>query len=76
MTMRSAIKTPHPPIQPTRGLKARVAQVKVAPQSGSALFICWKPMEMNHIGTNAQIVTIGACRPMATTTNPRVAARL
>ena len=74
--MMSAAMTPQPPIQPTRGLNALVAHVKVAPQSGSALFICWKAREMNHIGKKAQMVTIGACTPIATTTKPSVAARL
>jgi hypothetical protein len=41
-------------------VKARVAQVKVAPQSGSARFICWKAMEMKNIGTKARMVTIGS----------------
>jgi len=50
--------------------------VNVAPQSGSALFICWKAIEMKNIGTKARIATIGACTPIATTTNPSVAARL
>ena len=76
MTMMSAASTPQPPIQPTRGVKALVAQVKVAPQSGSALFICWKAMEMKNMGTKARMVTIGAWSPMATTTKPSVAARL
>ena len=39
MTRTSAATMPQPPAQPSRGLKARVAQVKVVPQSGSALFI-------------------------------------
>lgn len=33
MTMMSATMMPQPPIQPVRGPKARVAQVKVVPQS-------------------------------------------
>ena len=41
MTMTSAAMIPHPPIQPARGPNARVAQVKVVPQSGSARFSCW-----------------------------------
>ena len=41
MTMTSAAMMPQPPIQPTLGPKARVAQVNVVPQSGSALFSCW-----------------------------------
>jgi len=31
---------------------------------------------MKNIGTNARMATMGACTPMATTTKPRVAARL
>jgi hypothetical protein len=53
-----------------------VAHVKLAPQSGSALFICWNASETKNMGMNARMVTMGACRPIATTTNPRVAARL
>ena len=40
MTMTSAAMMPHPPSHPTRGPNARVAQVKVVPQSGSARFNC------------------------------------
>ena len=36
MTRRSAATMPQPPIQPVLGPKARAAQVKVVPQSGSA----------------------------------------
>ena len=39
MTMTSAAMMPQPPHQPVFGPKARVAQVNVVPQSGSALFI-------------------------------------
>jgi hypothetical protein len=35
--MTSAAITPQPPIQPVQDPKARAAQVKVVPQSGSAL---------------------------------------
>ena len=38
MTSTSAAMMPQPPAQPVRGPKARAAQVKVVPQSGSALF--------------------------------------
>ena len=38
MTRMSAAMMPHPPAQPVRGPNARVAQVNVVPQSGSALF--------------------------------------
>ena len=41
MTMTSAAMMPQPPIQPARGPNARVAHVKVVPQSGSALLSCW-----------------------------------
>ncbi len=37
MTRTSAAMIPHPPSQPTMGLKARVPHVNVVPQSGSAL---------------------------------------
>ena len=76
MTMMSAARTPQPPNPPTRGENARVDHVKVAPQSGSALFICWKAIETKNIGTKASTVTMGACTPIATTTKPSVAAKL
>ena len=38
MTRMSAATMAQPPAQPVRGPKARVAQVNVVPQSGSALF--------------------------------------
>ena len=38
MTSTSAAMMPQPPAQPVRGPNARVAQVNVVPQSGSALF--------------------------------------
>ncbi len=38
MTRMSAATIPQPPNHPVFGPKARVAQVKVVPQSGSALF--------------------------------------
>ena len=38
MTSTSAAMMPQPPIQPVLGPNARVAQVNVVPQSGSALF--------------------------------------
>ena len=38
MTRMSAATMPQPPIHPVFGPNARVAQVKVVPQSGSALF--------------------------------------
>ena len=41
MTITSAAMMPQPPIHPAHGPKARVAQVNVVPQSGSALFSCW-----------------------------------
>ena len=37
ITRMSAAMIPHPPSHPVLGPKARVAQVKVVPQSGSAL---------------------------------------
>ena len=38
MTRTSATMIPQPPAQPVFGPNARVAQVNVVPQSGSALF--------------------------------------
>ncbi len=38
ITITSAAKMPQPPIQPQEAPNARVAQVKVVPQSGSASF--------------------------------------
>ena len=38
MTRTSAAMIPQPPAQPVHGRNARVAQVNVVPQSGSALF--------------------------------------
>ena len=38
MTRMSAATMPQPPAQPVFGPNARVAQVNVVPQSGSALF--------------------------------------
>ena len=38
ITRMSATMIPQPPAQPVFGPNARVAQVKVVPQSGSALF--------------------------------------
>ena len=38
MTRMSEARIPQPPSQPVLGPKARAAQVKVVPQSGSALF--------------------------------------
>ena len=40
ITSTSAAMIPQPPIQPAFGPNALVAQVKVVPQSGSALFSC------------------------------------
>ena len=41
MTITSAAMIPHPPSQPVIGPNARVAQVNVVPQSGSARFSSW-----------------------------------
>ncbi len=38
ITKMSAPTIPHPPMNPVFGPNARVAQVNVVPQSGSALF--------------------------------------
>ena len=76
MTRMSAARMPQPPIQPVFGPNARVAQVKVVPQSGSALFNSWYPIAVNSIGTNARMTTIGDCTPTNATMKPSVAARL
>ncbi len=73
----SATTIPQPPHHPVLGPKARVPQVKVVPQSGSALFNALYPYETHNMGMKAMIVMIGACSPLiAMTTKPRVAARL
>ncbi len=41
MTITSATMMPQPPIQPATGPKALDAQVKVVPQSASALLSSW-----------------------------------
>src|SRR6516164_5053670 len=76
MTSTSAARIAQPPAQPVFGPKARVAQVNVVPQSGSALFISLYPIEQNSIGTNASTATAGDCRATAPTTNTSVAAML
>src|SRR3954447_4991964 len=79
--MTSAAMIPHPPSHPVTGPNARVAQVNVVPQSGSARFSSWYATAMRYIGTNASRMIAGALTParMApppATTNPRLAARL
>ena len=76
MTSTSATTIAQPPCQPVFGPKARVAQVKVVPQSGSALFSSLYPIEVSSIGTKARTATAGDCSPTAATTKARVAARL
>src|SRR4051794_2054701 len=81
ITMTSAAMIPQPPSQPVTGPNARVAQVNVVPQSGSARFSSWYATAMRYIGTNASRMIAGALTParMApppATTNPRLAARL
>src|SRR5262249_36972527 len=76
MTRTSAAMIPQPPAQPVLGLNARVAQVNVVPQSGSALFSSLYPIEQNSIGTNARTATAGDCSATAPTTNTSVAAVL
>src|ERR1700709_1025375 len=53
MTMTSAAMIPQPPIQPVFGPNARAAQVKVVPQSGSALLSSWYATAMRYMGMNA-----------------------
>ncbi len=76
MTRMSDARMPQPPIQPVRGPNARVAQVKVVPQSGSALFSSLYPIEMKSMGTKAISTTSGEIRPQKAAMAPRVAARL
>ncbi|MDF3049787.1 MAG: hypothetical protein K0R87_1425 [Pseudonocardia sp.] len=61
-----------PPIQPTQGPKARPAQVKVVPQSGSALFSSLYATAIRTIGTKATSMTAGAFSPTSTTSTPRL----
>ena len=63
MTRTSAAMMPQPPSQPTHGLKVRVAQVNVVPQSGSALLSSLYPMETKSMGTNASTTMIGESTP-------------
>src|ERR1700735_2846383 len=76
LTRMSAATVAQPPDQPTEGPNARVPQMKVVPQSGSALFSSLKPIEHSSIGTNASTATSGALSPTAATTKNSVAARL
>ena len=55
-----ATATPHPPSHPTQGPNAFVAQVKVVPQSGTALLSSRYANAMKSIGTNATMKAIGA----------------
>ena len=76
ITRTSAATTPQPPAQPVFGPNARVAQMNVVPQSGSALFSSLKPIEHSSMGTNASTATSGDFSPTAATTKNSVAARL
>ena len=76
MTRTSAATTAQPPAQPVLGPNARVDQMKVVPQSGSALFSSLKPIEQSSMGTNASSATSGDFNPTAATTKNSVAARL
>ncbi len=76
MTRMSAAMMAQPPAQPVLGPNARVAQVNVVPQSGSALFSSLYPIEVSSMGTKASTATMGDPRPTAATMKPRVAARL
>ena len=76
MTRMSAATVAQPPAQPIDGPNARVPQMNVVPQSGSALFSSLKPIEHSSIGTNASTATSGDFSPTAATTKNSVAARL
>ncbi len=76
MTRTSAATIAQPPAQPVFGPNAREAQVKVVPQSGSALFSSLYPMEVRKIGMNAITATMGEPSPTTATMKPSVAARL
>ncbi len=73
--MMSAAMMPQPPIQPTTGPNARLAQVNVVPQSGSAWFSSLYATAMKYIGTNANSMMAGALMSAVATTMPRLAAR-
>ena len=60
MHSTSAATMAQPPAKPVFGPKARVPQVNVVPQSGSALLSSLYPIDVRKIGTNASIATIGA----------------
>jgi hypothetical protein len=76
ITMTSAAMIPQPPIQPVRGPNARAAQVKVMPQSGSALFSSRNAYAMQSIGRNDTMSVPGLCTPTTATMRPSVAAML
>ena len=76
MTRMSAATVAQPPAQPIAGPNARVPQMNVVPQSGSALFSSLKPIEHSSIGTNASTAISGDFSPTAATTKNSVAARL
>src|SRR6266704_7021482 len=69
ITSTSAATIAQPPAQPVLGPNARVAQVNVVPQSGSALFSSLYPIEVSSIGMKASTDTAGAWRATAPTTN-------
>src|SRR6516162_10456186 len=76
MTRMSAATVAQPPAQPIDGPNARVDQMNVVPQSGSALFSSLKPIEHSNIGTNASTAISGDFSPTAATTKNSVAAKL
>src|SRR3954447_21710972 len=67
---------PQPPSQPAYGPNARVVQVKVVPQSGSARLSCANATAMAIIGRKASTIIAGAWEPMAMTMKPSVAVAL
>ncbi len=76
ITTTSAAMMPQPPSQPAHGPNARVVQVNVVPQSGSALFSSLNAYAMQSIGRNETISVPGLCTPTMATMRPRVAAML
>ena len=63
ITITSAAMMPQPPSHPVRVPKARAAQVKVVPQSGSTLFSSEYATAMQYIGRKASTMINGALTP-------------
>lgn len=80
ITITSAAMMPQPPSHPVTDPNARVAHVKVVPQSGSSRLSSWYATAIIHIGMNASSMIAGALTPASSapplaTTRPRLAAR-